>query len=279
MTDQGQPRTTVVIPVWDEYVALRFEDALASVVAQDVPLDIIIVDNASRVPLPEMPDVVVIHIPQRVSLGAARNAGLERVRTENVMFTDADDLIEPWVVRRLEAALDSDPRLVACAMAFVDADTGQRHRWPRPWIGRIVRFRRLFALLNAVWAIYPITGAVLIRTAMARAVGGHADIDNGDARCLGAALLFRGRVGWSEELGYLYHQHPGSNLDRFRGTASILESHAAVRRRLRAYVDGPSWLRRMIPLIAVAQWTAVAAHLLLTALRQAAAARAARGQR
>jgi glycosyltransferase involved in cell wall biosynthesis len=268
-----------VIPVWDEYVALRFEEALASVVAQDVPLDIIVVDNASRVPLPDMPDVVVIRIPQRVSLGAARNAGLERVRTENVMFTDADDLIEPWVVRRLESGLDSDPRLVAYAMAFVDADTGQRHRWPWPLIGRLVRFPRLCALLNAVWAIYPITGAVLIRTSQARAVGGHSDVDNGDARCLGAALLFRGRVGWSEELGYLYHQHPGSNLDRFSGVGAILDSHAAVRRRLRSGLGGPSWLRPLIPLIAVAQWTAVAAHLMLTGLRQAAAARAARAER
>lgn len=279
MTDQGHPRTTVVIPVWDEYVALRFEEALASVVAQDVPLDIIVVDNASRVPLPEMADVVVIHIRERVSLGAARNAGLQRVRTENVMFTDADDLIEPWVVRRLEAGLDSDPRLVAYAMAFVDADTGQRHRWPRPWIARLVRFPRLFALLNAVWAIYPITGAVLIRTPLARAVGGHADIDNGDARCLGAALLFRGRVGWSEELGYLYHQHPGSNLHRFSGTGSILDSHAAVRRRLRSDRGGPSWLRPMIPLVAVAQWTAVGAHLVLTGLRRVAAVRVARAER
>lgn len=268
-----------MIPVWDEYVALRFKEALASVVAQDVPLDIIVVDNASRVPLPDMGEALVIRIPQRVSLGAARNAGLERVRTETVMFTDADDLIEPWVVRRLQDSLDSDPRLVACAMAFVDADTGQRHRWPRPWIGRIVRFPRLFALINAVWAIYPITGAVLIRTDLARAVGGHADIDNGDARCLGAALLFRGRVGWSEELGYLYHQHPGSNLDRFSGTGAILDSHRAVRRRLRTDPGAPGWLRPMMPVITVAQWTAVAAHLLLTALRQAAGVRAARGLR
>lgn len=268
-----------MIPVWDEYVALRFEEAMASVLAQDVPLDVIVVDNASRVPLPEMPDVLVIRIQQRVSLGAARNAGLDRVRTENVMFTDADDLIEPWVVRRLQAGLDSDPRLVAYAMAFVDADTGERHRWPRPWIARIVRFPRLFALINAIWAIYPITGAVLIRTDLARAVGGHAEIDNGDARCLGAALLFRGRVGWSEELGYLYHQHPGSNLDRFSGTGAILDSHAAVRRRLRTNLGGPAWLRPMIPLIAVAQWGAVAAHALLIVVRQAAAARAGHAER
>jgi hypothetical protein len=260
-----------VIPVWDAYVALRFEEALASVIAQDVPLEIIVVDNASHVPLPDMPDVQVIRMPQRVSLGAARNAGLERVHTENVMFTDADDLIEPWVVRRLQAALDSDPRLVAYAMAFVDADTGQRHRWPRPWIAKIIRFPRLFAVINAVWAIYPITGAVLIPTEHARAVGGHADVDNGDARCLGAALLFRGRVGWSEEPGYLYHQHKGSNLDRFSSVGALLDSHAAVRRRLRTEFGGPTWLRHVVPLIAAAQWAAVGAYVLLSARRRAAA--------
>jgi glycosyltransferase involved in cell wall biosynthesis len=256
-----------VIPVWDGYVALRFAEAVASITSQDTPVRVLVVDNASHVSLPELAGVEVIRIAERVSLGRARNAGLDRVETDTVMFADADDLILPGVIRRLQSGIDSDPRLVAYAMAFIDAETGERHRWPRRWIASLVRFPTLLALVNAVWAVYPITGPVLIRADVARAVGGHADIDNGDARCLGAALLFRGRVGWTEEPGCVYHRRVGSNLDRFSGTGAILESLAAVRRRLRADFGGPTWLRTAMPVIAAAQWGAVSAHLLLSASR------------
>lgn len=273
MTDQTAPLTTVVVPVWDHYVALRFDQALASIAAQDPPVAIIVVDNASHAPLPDVPGVQVIRTEGRVSLGAARNLGLERVETETVIFADADDLMLPGTVRRLQEGLRSQPNLVAFAMPFVDAETGHRHRWPRPWIARLIRFPTLAALVNAVWAIYPITGPVLIRTAIAREVGGHAEVDNGDARCLGAALLFRGGVGWSEEPGCVYHQRAGSNLDRFSGAGAILESASSVRARLRSDFGGPSWLPRALPLIAAGQWGAVAAHLLVDALRRVVGAR------
>lgn len=270
MTDETEPRTTVVIPVWDHYVALRFEEALESIASQDVPVTVVVVDNASHVPLPRLNSVTVIRTAERVPLGNARNLGLEHVHTEAVIFADADDLMLPGAVKRLQQGLDDDPRLIAFAMAFVDAETGQRHRWPRPWIAELVRFPTILAVMNAVWALYPITGPVLIRTAFAREVGGHAEIDNGDARCLGAALLFRGRVGWTEQPGCVYHQRPGSNLDRFSGVGSILESTRAVRERLRSDFGGPTWLRRALPLIAAAQWAAVGGHLLVVLGRRRA---------
>jgi hypothetical protein len=275
VTDQTAPSTTVVIPVWDHYVELRFEQALASVTSQDVPVTVIVVDNASRAALPQLPGVVVLRTPTRVSLGAARNLGLAHVETDTVMFADADDLILPGTIRRLQAQLRSAPAMVAVAAAFVDAASGKRHRWPRPWIARLARFPTLMALVNAAWAIYPITGPVLVRTAVAREVGGHGDVDNGDARCLGAALLFRGPVGWSEEPGCVYHQRSGSNLDRFNSPRGILESSRSVRARLASDFGGPAWLSAALPLIAVTQWCAIAAHVLVAALRRAAASRAA----
>ncbi len=278
MTDGAEPLTTVVIPVWDRYVTPHFSAALASVLGQDVPVVVVVVDNASTEPLPEMAGVQVVRSSQRVSLGAARNIGLNHTRTELVLFADADDILLPGAISSLERELIARPELVAAALAFIDADTGQRHRWPRPWIGKLVRYPVLTALLNAVWAIYPITGPVLIRTAVARAAGGHADLDNGDARCLGAALLFRGPVGWSEQPGWVYHQRPGSNLDRFSGAAAILASARSVRARLRSDGGTPPWVASAMPLIAAAQYAAVAAHLALAALRRAARVRRGRAQ-
>jgi hypothetical protein len=268
-----------VIPVWDGYVALRFREALASIAAQDVPVAIVVVDNASHVPLPELAGARLLRTSERVSLGAARNLGLEHVETETVVFADADDLILPGAIQRLQHGLDADPALVAFAMSFVDAATGERHRWPRPWIARLVRFPTLLALINAVWAVYPITGPVLVRTELARQVGGHADVDNGDARCLGAALLFRGRVGWTEEPGCIYHQRSGSNLDRFASASAILDNSRCVRDRLRSDFGGPAWLVPVLPLIDAAQWAAVGAHLLVAAARRVAGRRAGRAAR
>jgi Glycosyl transferase family 2 len=261
-----------VIPVWGHYVRLRFEEAIASIASQDASVAITVVDNASQDPLPELPGVNVIRTCSRVSLGAARNLGLAHVQTDTVLFADADDLLLPGAIRRLQQGLADDPRLVAFGMPFIDAVTERRHRWPRPWISRLVRFPTLLALVNAVWAVYPITGPVLLRTGLAREVGGHADLDNGDARCLGAALLFRGRVGWTEQPGCIYHQRPGSNLDRFGGIGAILDSSRSVRERLRSDFGGPPWLPRVLPLIAAAQWAAVAAHLLVARLRRTARA-------
>jgi hypothetical protein len=276
VTDQSQPRTTVVIPVWDGYVELRFKEALTSIAAQDVPAAVIVVDNASHVPLPDVGNARVVRSPQRVTLGAARNLGLGEVRTENVIFADADDLLLPGTIARLEQGIDSEPRLVAFAMAFVDADTGRRHRWPHRWIAKLVRYPRLLALMNAVWAVYPITGPVAVRTEMARAVGGHAEVDNGDARCLGAALLFRGPVGWMEQPGCVYHQRPGSNLDRHQSVAAQLERSATVRERLLADPGAPAWTRRAMPLLALAQSAAVYAYTALAAARRTVAAGARR---
>jgi hypothetical protein len=268
VTDKAQPRSTVVIPVWDHYVALRFEEALESIASQDVPVTVVVVDNASHVPLPRLDGVRVIRTAERLPLGNARNLGLEHVQTETVIFADADDLMLPGAVRRLQQGLDDDPRLIAFAMPFVDAETGERHRWPRPWIAELVHFPRVLAVMNAIWAVYPITGPVMIRTALAREVGGHAEVDNGDARCLGAALLFRGRVGWTEQPGCVYHQRPGSNLDRFSGARSILGSARSVRERLRSDFGGPAWLRPALTLIAAAQWAAVAGHMLVAVGRR-----------
>jgi hypothetical protein len=193
-----------------------------------------------------------------------------------VIFADADDLLLPGTIALLERGIDSDPRRVAFAMAFVDAETGLRHRWPHRWIAKLVGHQRPLALINAIWAVYPITGPVAVRTEMARAVGGHADVDNGDARCLGAALLFRGPVGWMEHPGCVYHQRPGSNLDRYQSAAALLESSATVREHLRADTGAPGWIRRAMPLLALAQSAAVYAYTALAAARRTVAGRARR---
>src|SRR4051794_19651989 len=85
---------TVVIPVWDEYV--RFlPDAVGSV-ARDAPgTPILVVDNASTIPVPDLPGTSVVRSDRRLTAGAIRNLGLEHVKTKYVVVLDADDMLLP----------------------------------------------------------------------------------------------------------------------------------------------------------------------------------------
>lgn len=261
-------QTTVVIPVWDAYVAERLIDAVKSLRDQDVPIRTLVVDNASRVGLPVLPGVSVARSRERLSLGQARNLGLAKVSTPYVIFWDADDVMLPGTLASLEEAIGADPRLVAFGEAIVEDPGGVRHRWPRPWIGSLLSWPRLFALLDAVWSLYPTTGATIMRTDAVRAAGGYADSDSGEDWCLGVGLAFRGKLGWSERPGRLYHVHAASMWARHMTLRHQLRHAATVRARIRADPTLPAWVRGALPLIGSAQTAAVVAHELVAARRR-----------
>ena len=265
----GEPQTTVVIPVWDDYVSERLEQALQSVRAQSTPPPpVVVVDNASAVALPTLPGAWVLRAPERLTLGAARNLGLTRVETPYVIFWDADDVMLDGTLSFLEAAISADPAVVAFGAAVLEEASGRRHRWPRRWIKRLVRSPHRFAFLNAIWSLYPSTGSTIMRTDAVRAAGGYGDADSGDDWCLGVSLAFRGRLGWSERPGRLYHVHPGSIMAERMSPPDLIRHAAVVRERIRTDPGIPEWARRSLPLLWVGQRAAIAAHVALERLRK-----------
>jgi glycosyltransferase involved in cell wall biosynthesis len=261
-------QTTVVVPVWDEYVPAWLAEAVASVQAQDLQAPIIVVDNASEVLLPELPGVSVVRAPRRLTLGAARNLGLAHASTAYVVAWDADDVMLPGTLSLLEGAIASDTRMAAFATAIVEHPSGQRHRWPRRWITVAVRAPPLFALLDSMWSLYPTTGATIMRTELVRAAGGFSDTRSGEDWCLGVSLAFRGRVGWSEVPGRVYRLHDRSRRMRHLTLAHQREKARNVRARIRTDAGIPEWARRALPLIALGQHSAIAGHALLSILRR-----------
>ena len=270
MTDRESPRTTVVIPVWDAYAGQRLVEAVASVAEQDRPVQIVLVDNASSLELPDVEDAEVIRSAVRVSLGAARNRGLAAVTTANVIFWDADDLMVPGTLGFLEDKLAADPGLVAFGAAIVEDPSGIRHRWPRRWIVSLIPHRHAFALVDCVWSMFPTTGATLIRTDVARACGGFGDANSGEDWSLGAALVWRGRVGWSERPGRRYLQHEGSAWNLFGSPRHQLENAHAVRRRLAEDAALPTWAKAVLPIVGILQIAAVVTHAAAGKLRRLA---------
>jgi glycosyltransferase involved in cell wall biosynthesis len=230
---------------------------------------LIVVDNASAVALPELgEDSEVVRSERRLSLGAARNLGLQRVQTPYVLFWDADDTMLPRTLPFLESAIEADPRLAAFGAAILEA-SGGRHRWPRPWIARLTSARTLFALVDCVWSLYPSTGATIMRTEQVRTAGGYFDAESGEDWCLGVSLAWRGQIGWSERPGRIYSLDDRSVWARHM-TARHLVAHARnVRARVASDRGIPGWVRTSLPLVALMQLTAIAAHTVVATLRGA----------
>ncbi|MEJ7826132.1 MAG: glycosyltransferase family 2 protein [Solirubrobacteraceae bacterium] len=257
MTDPAAASTTVVVPVWDAYAGALLDAALDSIREQAVPVRIVLVDNASSVAISEQPDVEVVRLARRLVLGAARNAGIERVQTPFVVVWDADDLMLPGTLALLEREMRHAPQLVAYGAAIVEAADGTRHRWPRRWIASLLARPRLLALVQCVWSVFPSTGATIMRTALVREAGGYPPATSGDDWVLGVSLAFRGPLGWTERPGRSYRRDPQS-IWACHSDAAHQRTHARdVRRRIRADPGIASWARAALPAIAVAQHAAI----------------------
>ena len=153
--------------------------------------------------------------------------------------------------------MDADPRLVAHAEAILDGDSGRRHRWPRRWLAGLTRRPRLLALINSIWSQYPTTGATVMRTEVVRDAGGYGETNGAEDWSLGVALLWRGRVSWSERAGRLYRRHDMSTWQRHSTTRQLLVHSSAARARLRADATVPGWCRAGLVLIQLAQYAAI----------------------
>jgi glycosyltransferase involved in cell wall biosynthesis len=226
---------TVVIPVWDDYVA-RLPTALASVRNQGIAVEIVVVDNASTTPVPEVPGAVTMRLPRRETVGRARNLGFAEVTTPLVCFLDADDELLPGTLRRGCARLAARPSCVvsvAASVAWIDTTRDSVDwPWPRPFAYRLCRHRRLFALSTAFRNAYP-TSSALIRSDVLRDAGGFADADHEEDWLPAVTLAARGGVDLDASPGRrcrvsdrsLY----GSGADR----ATMHANRRALRRALR----------------------------------------------
>ncbi len=243
---------TVVIPVWDHPYVDTLPRALASVRAQAEEALIVVVDNLSDPAIQGIPGATVIRTPRRLSKGATRNIGLESVATEYVVLLDADDELAEGALPTLREGIGADPGVAVYSMALLEAETGARHRNPRRLAVPLTRVPRLFALATALWSLYPIQGAAVMRTRSVRESGGYADCDDGEDWVLAVSQAFRGRVILDPRPGLIYHRSPSAPRSG-GGHRGLLAATKRVRARLRADSAVPRWARAALPVIATAQ--------------------------
>jgi len=247
--DSDEDLLTVVVPVWDAYVA-DLAEAVESVRRQSIRARILVVDNASAMSVPELDGASIVRSSIRLSVGSARNYGLERVSTPYVVFLDADDLLIDGALETMLALARTRPRGVAWVLGIVDGTTGCRHRSPRR-LGRcLAPVPPVFAVANAVWSLLPTQGSTLLRTARLRQVGGYDDSQRGgDDAPFSAALAFRGPVAFSSTPGLIYRWGPASPGGPETSRTLIAANLLRVRRRLGQDRGLQAWARYILPIL------------------------------
>lgn len=246
---------TVVIPVWGAHVQY-LPTALASVREQSGPaVEIVVVDNASEPPVADLgPHMRVVRAAERLGIGSARNLGLRHVRTNYVMFWDADDVLLPGVLSRMCSMLDEQPDVVAVTMDSVrwtpETGPGERWPWPRRVMYPLTRRRRLFSLIALLYNPFTTTGPALIRTEAVRDAGGFAeDIEVYEDWALSGSLAVRGRIVMLRETGRLYRVHDESLSFAHLHHPDQGEWLRRIRRRARRDPRVPLWIKALMPLV------------------------------
>jgi GT2 family glycosyltransferase len=117
----------VVIPSWNsERLLPRCFDSLN---AQDVPLELLVVDNGSADGTLELlaeRDVEHVSLPSNIGFAAAVNLGVARVGAPTVLVLNADTVLESGCVATLSAALESDPGLGGVQPRLLQLEDGPR---------------------------------------------------------------------------------------------------------------------------------------------------------
>jgi len=132
-TGANMPQVAVIVPFYN--VVTYLSRCADSLVAQTIPVEIILVDDGSTDASGAIADwyaarysfVRVIHQPNR-GLGPARNAGLAASRAPFVAFVDSDDYVTPDYAEKMLTAIRRTQADIAVCAYTVISQNGMRWR-------------------------------------------------------------------------------------------------------------------------------------------------------
>jgi GT2 family glycosyltransferase len=122
-----EPQVAVVIPSWNS--AALLPDCIASIRAQGIEVEMMIVDNGSAdgsVAFLEREDIAHVTLPRNVGFAAAVNLGVARTTAASVLVLNADTVLEPGSIERLVAKLAADPGLGGVQPCLLQLEGGSR---------------------------------------------------------------------------------------------------------------------------------------------------------
>jgi glycosyltransferase involved in cell wall biosynthesis len=234
---------TMVVPVWDRYVSLL--PSLVSRLHEEAPgATIVVVDNASNVPLPEL-GVSVVRLSSRRTTGAARNAALSAVSTRFVFFFDADDLPVAGTLGRLLEIARRRPECVAVAGTSIAWHPRSSEEVKIGYSDRIFALQnrpRLFGVACLIRNRFPVVGSILQAAAVEDA-GGFSDLNYCEDWGLATALAFRGPVCLVQDPALMSRIHEGSMIHREGTPAGIVRMLGPLYRRWISDAAIPWWAK------------------------------------
>lgn len=245
---------SLVIPFWDLDRSI-LQECIDSIWAQTHRCHILVVDNASTVPVAPQDGIEVLRLEKRVSVGQARNLGLAKVDTPFVMFMDADDVLLPGAVSHLLDLIASRPGASLAAGRIIDwvPETGLKHpkQWPSNLAKQINRFPHLFRLVNVFRNVTPVTGCAVMHTQMAQSTGGFPD-SRAEDWTFGVSMSFKGPILLSDDHVKLYRwRADGLSKAAVRQWKALIDARTATRVAVANDTSAPSWIRTLLPVLAV----------------------------
>jgi CDP-glycerol glycerophosphotransferase (TagB/SpsB family)/glycosyltransferase involved in cell wall biosynthesis len=163
------PRISVVVPAYQ--VQAYLGECLESVLGQSFrDIEVIAVDDCSPDGSGAIMDgfahkdarVRVLHLPENLGLGRARNAGMEQATGDYLLFLDSDDTLTPGALQaiadRLDATADPDVLIFDYARTYWDGrevrsrDAGLfAPQEGRPEVFTVAEREEVLGLLMVVW--------------------------------------------------------------------------------------------------------------------------------
>ena len=114
-----EPLVSVIMPAYRCAATIR--GAIQSVMDQDVPLELIVIDDCSPESLDEAlqpyredPRVTVVRNEQNMGAAESRNRGVAMARGRYVAFLDADDIWKPGKLQKQLKKLDQTGAVLCC---------------------------------------------------------------------------------------------------------------------------------------------------------------------
>lgn len=241
---------------------------VASVLAQDAPVEVVVVDNASRDgspgKLPRDARVRLLRNEDNRGFAVACNQGAAATSASHVVFLNPDCELPPDTVRRLRELLAADASLAILGAQLVNPDgtpqAASRRRTPTPTVaikralglgGKTLEIDEPIDTAQAVSLVDAVSGALMLMPhRVFEALGGF---DEGyvlhceDLDLCRRALLAGHRVGIANEVRVVHHKGTSS---RARPVWVEWQKHRGMLRYFRKFdaATSPLWLRLAVRL-------------------------------
>lgn len=135
----GNAQVGIVIPCFNDRPE-HIKEAVSSALAQDVPAEVVVVDDGSTDPdtlaaLQQLPQVVRVVRQENGGPASARNTGIRLLQTDFILPLDADDRISPDFVREGAEILATSPDIRIAYAEWVSFGAWSGRRVPPPAVG------------------------------------------------------------------------------------------------------------------------------------------------